>query len=404
MQTEIAIASEVRVKREKKPVVPTNNQGMLITGKALKWIRIKLQFRLLWIIIRTFPNPFQWKAAFNHIMTLRRNITGGSRMKKVVKKDGRIRMGIYTQPWFSQGFDQFLKSHLNDFKNNSVGKHRFTMVFAAITNKCPLKCDHCYHWDYLNKSGEISTQEWVQIIKKIQEQGVSHIQLSGGEPLLRMDTVEAILTQCSGDSEFWLATSGFGLTQEKANHLKSLGLTGVIISLDHYEESKHNLFRHHPRAFEWVKKAVGHADRAGLTIALSSCLSKDMQQGESMIRFMDLAKSWGVKFVQWLEPMDAGHYSAQDVLLSQERIKKIEKLYVHYNVHEANEDYPIIMYPGYHQRRMGCMFAGNKSIYINSNGHVQACPFCQHDYGKFNLIAPEKLWEEIKAKGCVRFN
>jgi hypothetical protein len=34
------------------------------------------------------------------------------------------------------------------------------------------------------------------------------------------------------------------------------------------------------------------------------------------------------------------------------------------------------LYTGYHQRRAGC-YAGSHSLYIDSAGYVNACPFCQ---------------------------
>jgi len=388
---------------EEKINISTIHQGELVTGLRLKWLRLRVQMRLFKTIIFTYPNPSDWIAAFQHIIKRRRQVGGGNRVRKVLKINGNIRMGIYSPPWFSKGFDEFLKSQLNDFKRNNKDQQRFTMVFLAITNACPMRCDHCYHWEYLNEKDELSNQELVRIIQSIQEEGVGHIQLSGGEPLTRMDAIEDILKQCTKRSEFWLATSGYKLTQEKANHLKELGLTGVIISLDHYEEYGHNMFRHNPKAYQWVMKAIEHADKAGLLVSLSTCLTGAMQQEDAIERLMELAKAWGVPFVQWLEPMNAGHFKNQDVLLSSERIKKIEALFLQYNTQEAYQDFPIIMYPGYHQRRMGCMFAGNKSIYISSNGHVQACPFCQHDFGEFDLKHKKEQLEEIQTWGCKRF-
>ncbi len=381
----------------------TQNQGLILTGFKLQIIRLRLQLRLLWTILKTYPSPLDWMGAFRYMMKLRKEILGGKKIKKAAMINGLIRMGIYTPPWFSSGFNQFIQAQLYDYKQSSHSVNRFTMIFMAITNKCAMKCDHCYHWDELNNPNELSNRELVAMIKTIQKQGVGHIQLSGGEPLMRMDAIEEILQQCGKESEFWLATSGVGLTIDKANHLKSLGLVGVIISLDHFEEAEHNQFRHHPKAFQWVKRAILNADKAGLIVAISSCLTEAMTKDDSISGLMDLVRSWGVNYVQWLEPMDAGHYKGQEVILPPTKIKKIEEWYLRYNFHPEYKEYPIVMYPGYHQRRMGCMFSGKKSVYITANGHVQACPFCQDDFGKFDVEAPENLWNRMKAKGCVRF-
>ena len=67
-------------------------------------------------------------------------------------------------------------------------------------------------------------------------------------------------------------------------------------------------------------------------------------------------------------------------------------------------DYPIIIYPSYHQRKTGCMLAGKKSIYIDAKGNLNACPFCHKSYGKVlddNFV--ENL-EKLCSKGCTEYN
>jgi len=67
---------------------------------------------------------------------------------------------------------------------------------ADITNFCNLKCKHCYWW--LNRAAhkELSADEWRNIVrKKFVKNDVVSISLTGGEPLLKPDTIEAIIAE-----------------------------------------------------------------------------------------------------------------------------------------------------------------------------------------------------------------
>ncbi|MFX1297707.1 MAG: radical SAM protein, partial [Promethearchaeota archaeon] len=59
-----------------------------------------------------------------------------------------------------------------------------------ITNKCNLRCKHCYKE---NLDGNDLTLEQIQtILEKLSAFGISHLILTGGEPLLRKDLFQII--------------------------------------------------------------------------------------------------------------------------------------------------------------------------------------------------------------------
>lgn len=67
---------------------------------------------------------------------------------------------------------------------------------ADITNSCNLKCKHCYWWLNRKPHKELSADEWRNIVRKnFIEKSVLSISLTGGEPLLRSDVIEAILEE-----------------------------------------------------------------------------------------------------------------------------------------------------------------------------------------------------------------
>ncbi|MFC1711157.1 radical SAM protein [Patescibacteria group bacterium] len=66
-------------------------------------------------------------------------------------------------------------------------------ISVDITNKCNLKCKHCYWWEN-RESKELSDNEWIKLVKKIKKENPYIIQgfWLGGEPLLRAKLLEKL--------------------------------------------------------------------------------------------------------------------------------------------------------------------------------------------------------------------
>jgi MoaA/NifB/PqqE/SkfB family radical SAM enzyme len=156
--------------------------------------------------------------------------------------------------------------------------------------------------------------------------------------------------------------------------LKQKGLTGVLISLDHFDPSRHNEFRGHKNAFKWVIEGTRNAKNAGLVTTLSLCATRSFVSRKNLERYMELAKRLGVAFVQFIDVRASGRYAGQSVELSKEQIELLEGFYLKYNTDSKYSTYPIISYLGYHQRRMGCFGGGNRFFYIDTDGDAHLCP------------------------------
>ena len=65
--------------------------------------------------------------------------------------------------------------------------------------------------------------------------------------------------------------------------------------------------------------------------------------------------------------------------------------------------YPIITYHGYYQKRHGCLSAGNKSIYIDTEGNINACPFCHEKTGNILDDRFDDHLIDLMAKGCLEY-
>jgi MoaA/NifB/PqqE/SkfB family radical SAM enzyme len=277
------------------------------------------------------------------------------------------------------------------------------MIFA-VTAKCPLQCEHCFEWNNLDSTEPLMLEELKQILGSFQQRGVLQVQLSGGEPLCRFDDTIELLKNAQPGTDFWLLTSGFGLTFEKAITLKKVGLTGVNISLDHWQKDAHNAFRKNDLAFQWTHAAATHCRNADLALAFSLCATKEFVSHENLEKYLALTTELGAGFVQILEPRKAGHFSGQDVELQVEHMQMLENFYINTNDNAVKRHAPIITYPGYHQRRLGCFGAGNRYLYVDAVGDLHACPFCQRKVGNVLRDSIEKSIIKMREIGCHKYD
>ncbi|MBK7408275.1 MAG: radical SAM protein [Saprospirales bacterium] len=193
------------------------------------------------------------------------------------------------------------------------------VLMLAITKKCPLSCEHCYEGDYLQGEEVLSRADLQEIIRQYQEAGTPVIWLGGGEPMVRIRDVRFLLRHAAPGTDFWIVTSGYRLNEQTAKGLKADGLTGVVVSLDHFDATMHNRFRGSDRAFDWAVQACISAKKAGLVTAVSICATREFTTEDNFRKYMDLAKQLGVAFVQLLEPKASGRYAGKDVALSKTR-------------------------------------------------------------------------------------
>jgi MoaA/NifB/PqqE/SkfB family radical SAM enzyme len=384
--------------------IDTSKGPRIITGFRLKLVRFRIKFTLLNVIFKCYHNPILWIKSLHYLIKLRRRFLGNAKVHKMVYVNGKYHIGLYTPGWNSTVYKKFIASNLNDFKPvHGIIPNRFNNIFFAITKKCALQCEHCFEWDNLNKKETLSDAELVDVVKKIQDKGVSQIHLSGGEPLIKMDAMLNLLNNADKSTNFWVVTSGFKLDNANAKRLKEAGLTGAVISLDHFIPEKHNTFRHFKDAYYWVEEAVKNANNNNLITALSLCVTKEFISEQNLMAYMELAKKFKVSFVQFLEPKAVGHYVNKDVFLNPEQIEILEKFFIKMNFTKEFRTYPIITYHGYYQRRQGCLSAGKKGMYIDTDGDMNACPFCHKKTGNVLDDLFENNLELLEYEGCSSY-
>ena len=142
-----------------------------------------------------------------------------------------------------------------------VGVGQPLWLLAELTYRCPLHCVFCYNPVQLKQaSSELTTAEWVEVMRQARQLGAAQLGFSGGEPLVRDDLEELVQEAHRLGYYTNLITSGVGLTPERARRLKDAGLDHVQLS---FQDSTRELndFLSHTKTFE-LKKRVAQTIKA----------------------------------------------------------------------------------------------------------------------------------------------
>ena len=406
METENIL--QVRL-REEAPSIrsrqSTNHKPTIISGWRKDHIHLQMIFSLLKIAWECYGNVGDVLRGLEYLRDLRKKFLGDFELKKIVRVDGKYYLYLYNPGWKSDTFKKFIVSQLNDYEPVRQEVNRFNNVIMAVTKKCSLRCDHCFEWESLNKKENISTGQLIDMVRKLQKQGVSEIQFSGGEPLLKMNRIIEILNSADKRATtFWIDTSGFKFTEENAKRLKAAGLTGVFISIDHFDPALHNRFRGFKDAFSWAETAIKNALEQEFVVSLSVCITREFATRKNLMAYMGMARKMGVAFVQFLEPKAVGHFSGKDVLLLPEHLEIVEEIYTEFNFSSRYLSYPIITYHGYYQRRHGCFSGGYKGLYVDTDGDLNPCPFCQKKSGNLLEEDLEANLASLQNAGCRQYS
>jgi len=375
----------------------------ILKGWRRKWIDLKAGLHIIRLAIKNYDTLGKSIKVVKALYQLKKSILGGIQTK-IIKLNGKYYHYLYAPGYPSKAFDNYIEGEFHRILPLKKKTNKLTFIIFAITKKCPLQCEHCLEWNNLNKPESFHLNELKAVISKFQNDGISQFHLSGGEPMVRMKDLEQVISHGDKGSEFYVLTSGFNFTSDNAKALKEAGLTGVIISLDHFDPQIHNAFRGFKNSFNDVINAVHNAQEQKLLIALSICVTRSFITWDNLMQYARLAKQLNVAFIQLLEPKAVGHYEGKDIFLNKDNLDTLNNFYLTLNFDPAYADYPIIVYHGYHQRTVGCFSGGNRMLYIDSEGYVNACPFCHtknfniRDATKTDTVETEK---EIIA--CPRF-
>jgi MoaA/NifB/PqqE/SkfB family radical SAM enzyme len=267
-------------------------------------------------------------------------------------------------------------------------------VSLEITQKCDLKCIHCYANASIMKSPEITTQQWIEILSEFHDLGTLTVNLTGGDPFT-YDGIFKILDYCEGKFKVVIPTNGFRIKEDTARRLSKYEcIDHIQVSLDGPDERTHDAIRGRKGSFE---KAVGAIKWLTSSTTLNVFVSMILlPQNEKQIEeTIKLAKALSVKVFGVGKLFRIGR-ARDELYLTKAKLLELDALIVDLSRRYSDDNFLVrqrdynFLDPGLACDRLspddmirigdrliklmgGNCGAGCRSIFIKSNGDIIPC-------------------------------
>ena len=250
-------------------------------------------------------------------------------------------------------------------------------LLAEVTYRCPLHCVFCYNpldFAKTERADELSTLEWLRVLREARALGAVQCGFSGGEPLMRDDLEELIAEAHRLGYYTNLLTSGVGLTKERAQALKAAGLDHVQLS---FQDSTRELndFLSHTKTFQ-LKQEVGETIKAlGWPMVMNVVIHR--LNIDHIDRIIAMADALGAEYLELANSQyySWAHLNRDHLLPTGEQIRRAEAVTDAWRAKVADRMKLFFVAPDYHEGKpKKCMNGwGNVFLTVTPDGTALPC-------------------------------
>jgi pyrroloquinoline quinone biosynthesis protein E len=280
-------------------------------------------------------------------------------------------------------------------------------LLAELTYRCPLHCVFCYNpVDFASSTAELSTDDWLRVLREARAAGSVQCGFSGGEPMLR-DDLEVLVAEAHRLGFYTnLLTSGVGLTEARAAALKQAGLDHIQLS---FQDSTRELndFLSHTKTFDLKRRTAELIKTNGWPMVLNCVVHR--LNIDYIGQIIELAVELGAEY---LELANSQYYSwaelNRDALLpSREQLVRAERITNEYRQKLGDKIRIFFVVPDYYESRpKKCMNGwGNVFLTVTPDGTALPCHTARMlkglDFPNVRDMSVEDVW--YRSAGFNRF-
>jgi cyclic pyranopterin phosphate synthase len=201
---------------------------------------------------------------------------------------------------------------------------------VSVTDRCNLRCKYCMPPEGVklaDRQETLSYEEILEVIRVAKSIGITHIRITGGEPLVRKDLPSLVQRiKELGIPDISMTTNGV-LLQEYAQKLKESGLDRVNISLDSLDPSTFRSITRNGNV-EDVMAGIKAALAAGLhPVKINVVMMKETNESEILdIARLSINSPLHVRFIEVM-PIGTDHDEEHSFITAKDALEKIQSHY-----------------------------------------------------------------------------
>ncbi|HEX7273685.1 MAG TPA: pyrroloquinoline quinone biosynthesis protein PqqE [Casimicrobiaceae bacterium] len=247
-------------------------------------------------------------------------------------------------------------------------------LLAELTYRCPLHCVFCYNpLDYTAQGRELSTSEWLRVLREGRALGAVQLGLSGGEPLLRED-LEALIDEARGLGYYSnLITSGVGLTEQRIGAFKGAGLDHIQLS---FQDSTRELndFLSSTRTFELKSKIAKLIKEHDYPMVLNVVIHR--LNIDHVGQILEMAEALGAEYVELANTQYYGwaHLNRDRLLPTREQVVRAEETTNRFREKVGRKMRIFFVVPDYFEVRPKACMNGWGSVFLTITPDGTALP------------------------------
>jgi len=331
--------------------------------------------------------PVLWKAA---------KFTGVFFQHKLLKlASGEYKLDFYMPRYPSKAFFTAMRDKLQCKPPRPVS------VVLSVTKACAYHCPHCYQRH--DSAQELPLDLLLENVRKMRDFGIMAWAVEGGEPLLRFERLDAVLSEIRG-LEVWVNSTGYSASPERIARLKELEVTGIMSSIHSVNPAEHDAFTGSPGSWQRAIDFLHDCQAAGMLVGFNTVLTDEQIVAGGIDRIMDLAKEHDFDYIQLIHPKACGAWMGKtfDPELSRKAIGIACAAQKRYN--SAKEKHaPILTAQVFEESpdMLGCCCGGIDRFYVGAAGDVQPCEFVNLSFGNLKEVPFETAYARMRRTFAV---
>jgi len=247
-------------------------------------------------------------------------------------------------------------------------------LLAEITYKCPLHCVFCYNpVDYTTYGQELSTEDWLRVLRQGREIGATQLGFSGGEPLVR-DDLEIMVAEARKLGYYSnLITSGVGLNEKRISAFKEGGLDHIQLS---FQDSTKELndFLSSTRTFDLKQKVAKLIKKYDYPMVLNCVLHR--HNIDHVQQILEMAEAMQAEYVELANTQYYGWaYVNRDQLLpTREQLQRAEEVTNKFRERVGKSMRIFFVVPDYYENRPKACMNGWGAVFLTITADGLALP------------------------------